>query len=63
MTVDLGFNSSRTDPFRLKRIGVDDKDGIDELIVKVSGVWGLLRWVRRSQRISGYVRTQAAQVR
>jgi len=63
VTVDLGFNSSRTNPFQLKRIGIDDKDGIDELIVKVSGVWGLVRWVSRSQRISGHVRAHGAEVR
>jgi poly-beta-1,6-N-acetyl-D-glucosamine N-deacetylase len=40
VTVDSGFNSNRTDPFRLRRICIDDADGIDELIVKVSGLWG-----------------------
>ncbi len=53
-TVDLGFNSNRTDPFRLKRLCIDDADGIDELVVKVSGVWGLVMHVLRGQRINGY---------
>src|SRR5262249_6843427 len=42
LTLDRGFNMSTTDPFRLRRIGIDDVDGIDELIVKASGVWGLV---------------------
>jgi poly-beta-1,6-N-acetyl-D-glucosamine N-deacetylase len=43
ITVDWGFNGRRTDPFRLKRIALADHDGQSELIVRVSGVWGLLK--------------------
>ena len=43
LSVDLGFNSRRTDPFRLKRLGVGDRDGIDELALKACGVWGLAK--------------------
>jgi peptidoglycan/xylan/chitin deacetylase (PgdA/CDA1 family) len=43
VTTKPGFNDSDTDPFQLKRIVIDDHDGIDELIVKASGVWGGLR--------------------
>lgn len=43
LTLDRGFNSSGTDPFHLRRISIDDTDGIDELIVKASGVWGLVK--------------------
>jgi peptidoglycan/xylan/chitin deacetylase (PgdA/CDA1 family) len=43
LTLDRGFNTSATDPLRLRRISIDDADGIDELVVKASGVWGLVR--------------------
>ena len=43
VTVDLGFNSASTDPYRLKRICIDDNDGVDELVVKACGVWGAIR--------------------
>ena len=39
VTVDAGFNSITTDPFKLKRLSVNDTENIDELIVKASGVW------------------------
>ena len=42
-TVDSGFNSNATDPFRIKRIAIDDEDGLDELVVKASGLWGVTR--------------------
>jgi peptidoglycan/xylan/chitin deacetylase (PgdA/CDA1 family) len=47
LTLDRGSNSSATDPFRLKRTGIDDADGTDELIVKASGVWGFVSAGRR----------------
>jgi len=43
VTVEPGFNTAGTDPYRLKRICIDDPDGIDELIVKSSGLWGAIR--------------------
>lgn len=43
LTVDYGFNTHNTDAFRLKRISVNDTGNIDELIVKASGVWGLIK--------------------
>ena len=43
VTVDLGFNSAATDVYRLKRIGIDDADGLDALVAKTSGVWGMIR--------------------
>jgi peptidoglycan/xylan/chitin deacetylase (PgdA/CDA1 family) len=47
LTLDRGFNSGATDPFRLRRVSIDDTDGIDELIVKASGVWGVVARARR----------------
>jgi len=38
ITVDYGFNSLTTDPFRLKRLPVGDVKSIDELAIKASGV-------------------------
>lgn len=43
VTVDYGFNSIKTDVYKLKRISVKDTFNLDELIVKSSGVWGFLK--------------------
>jgi peptidoglycan/xylan/chitin deacetylase (PgdA/CDA1 family) len=43
VTVDYGFNSIKTDVYKLRRISVKDTYNLDELIVKSSGVWGLLK--------------------
>lgn len=43
LTVDYGFNTIHTDPFKLKRLSVNDTDNLDELIVKASGVWAFLK--------------------
>ena len=43
LTVDYGFNSLKTDLFKLRRLSVNDTDNMDELIVKASGVWGFFR--------------------
>jgi peptidoglycan/xylan/chitin deacetylase (PgdA/CDA1 family) len=53
LTADVGFNRGRTDPFRLKRIGIDDHDGIDELLVKACGLWGWINLALRPKRF-GY---------
>ena len=39
ITVDCGFNTIRTDLFRLKRLPVNDTEDLNELIVKASGLW------------------------
>jgi peptidoglycan/xylan/chitin deacetylase (PgdA/CDA1 family) len=56
VTADPGFNSDATNPFRLKRMSIGDSEGIDELIVKTSGVWG---WVKDTiaSRPFGYIPT------
>ncbi len=43
ITVDYGFNTLKTDIFRLKRLSVNDTNNIDELSVKASGVWAFLK--------------------
>ncbi|MBV9818687.1 MAG: polysaccharide deacetylase family protein [Solirubrobacterales bacterium] len=43
LTVDEGFNTATTDPFALRRIPIDDTDGVCEVMVKASGVLGALR--------------------
>ena len=42
VTVEPGFIHAGTDSYRLKRICIDDNDGVDELLVKSSGLWGLI---------------------
>jgi len=41
VTVEAGFNGPDTDLFRLKRLGLTDEAGVNELLVKVSGLWSL----------------------
>lgn len=41
------LNGAGADPYRLHRIAVADNDGLDELVVKASGVWGRLERVTR----------------
>lgn len=43
ITVDYGFNTIRSDLFRLKRLSVNDSDNLDELAVKASGVWAFFK--------------------
>jgi peptidoglycan/xylan/chitin deacetylase (PgdA/CDA1 family) len=45
ITVDYGFNTVKTDLFKLKRISVNDTSDLNELIVKSSGVWGFLKLI------------------
>jgi peptidoglycan/xylan/chitin deacetylase (PgdA/CDA1 family) len=53
LTADAGFNSNDTDPFRLKRICIDDSDGVDELLVKTCGLWGWVKGILR-RKAFGY---------
>lgn len=43
VTVDPGFNTSKTDLYALKRLSVNDTKNIDELIVKSSGLWAFFK--------------------
>lgn len=43
VTVDSGYNDTHSDLFRLKRFSVNDAKTITELMVKASGVYGLIK--------------------
>jgi len=43
LTADAGFNTLTTDLYKLKRLSVNDSEDINEIIVKSSGVWGILK--------------------
>lgn len=43
VTVDYGYNTLASDPFRLKRLSINDTGDLNELIVKASGLWGFLK--------------------
>jgi peptidoglycan/xylan/chitin deacetylase (PgdA/CDA1 family) len=43
LTLDAGFNDSQTDPFRLRRVALPDDAGLNEVIVKTSGLWTFLK--------------------
>src|SRR5205823_400641 len=43
LTLDPGFNDFQTDPFRLRRVALPDDAGINEVIVKTSGLWTVLK--------------------
>jgi peptidoglycan/xylan/chitin deacetylase (PgdA/CDA1 family) len=51
LTVDPGFNGPNADPFRLKRILInDDQDGENVALVKACGIWDAWRFLRRGRR-------------
>ncbi len=58
VTLDTGFNSRRTDPFKLKRVSVPDNGTVSELLVKASGTWTFFKVLagkqKRSRRHSGW---------
>lgn len=54
ITVDFGFNSIKTDVFRLKRLSVNDTSNINELIVKASGVWSFFKTRNGRKQESGF---------
>ncbi len=47
LTADPGFNTLKTDPYLLKRLSVNDSENFDEIVVKTSGLWGLLKKIFR----------------
>ena len=57
ITVDYGFNTIKTDPYRLKRLSIDDVDNIDAVCVKASGVWTLLMYWAGKRRRYGRMET------
>lgn len=42
-TTELGFNSSKTHPYKIKRIGTNDTENLNEFILRVSGAWFLIK--------------------
>ncbi|MCB0668090.1 MAG: polysaccharide deacetylase family protein, partial [Saprospiraceae bacterium] len=52
VTVDYGYNTLASDPFRLKRLSINDTGDLNELIVKASGLWGFLK--TRNGKKNGY---------
>lgn len=52
VTVDFGFNTVKTDLFRIKRLSVNDTGNLDELAVKASGVWAFFK--TRNGRRQGF---------
>lgn len=48
VTVDAGYNDRNADLFRLKRVSVNDAKTLDELIVKASGCFILLKHILRA---------------
>lgn len=53
IAVDYGFNTLHTDPYRLKRLSIDDTDSVDAVCVKASGVWTLLLNFLGKRRLLG----------
>ncbi|PWE00281.1 polysaccharide deacetylase family protein [Marinilabilia rubra] len=57
VTLDVGFNKSGCDLYRLKRISVPDQGSISELLVKSSGLWAFVKTFlgrqKRTRRHSG----------
>lgn len=45
ITVDFGYNTIKTDIFRLKRLSIYNTDNINELSVKASGVWAFFKTI------------------
>lgn len=43
LTTKPGYNNKNSNLFELKRIGITDNANLDEIIVRVSGLWGLVQ--------------------
>lgn len=53
LTVDYGFNSKQTDPFRLKRICVNDAADLNEFVAKASGAWDFFKTLNGLKQSTG----------
>jgi peptidoglycan/xylan/chitin deacetylase (PgdA/CDA1 family) len=53
-TCDLGWNDSRSDPFRLKTIVIDDDATVPWFAAQLTGIPVFLRYVRHARNLSGY---------
>ena len=54
LTVDFGFNTLKTDAYKLRRMSIDDTGNIDAVSVKASGVWTFFMTLIGKQRKSGW---------
>lgn len=54
ITVDYGYNNILSNPFKLKRLSINDTNDINELIVKSSGLWGFLKTRNGRKQTCGY---------
>jgi peptidoglycan/xylan/chitin deacetylase (PgdA/CDA1 family) len=56
ITVEFGYNTLKTDPYRLKRISVNDTNDLNELVVKSSGVWAFIKTLNGYRSKFGYTK-------
>ena len=61
ITVDYGFNTIHTDPYRLRRLSLDDTDNTDAIYVKASGAWTFLLNQVGNRRVTGLMDPVATQ--
>lgn len=54
LTMDEGSNAANTDSYRIRRIAIPDDAGVDEMMVKASGLWAWLRALRNGGQRTGY---------
>ena len=45
LTTTPGYNTTKTDLFKLRRFSVNDSTNPDEIVVKSSGVWGIVKYM------------------
>lgn len=48
LTTEEGYNNKKTDLYKLRRLSVRDSSDIDEIVVRTSGLWGMLKKIRRA---------------
>lgn len=54
LTIDAGSNGVQTDPYRLKRIVIPDDAGVNDMLVKASGLWAALNRLAGRRPHYGY---------
>ena len=53
LTVDFGFNDAASDPYRLKRISINDTEDLNEIVVKSTGFWAWIKTRNGSRQDCG----------
>jgi peptidoglycan/xylan/chitin deacetylase (PgdA/CDA1 family) len=51
VTLDVGFNDSKTDSFKLRRFSVPDTGSVSEFLVKASGLWAFVKILTGKQKL------------